>query len=158
MSRALSTITGLLFAILFGLPVASQAAEIARYNEGPFADDGYPFSESARIGDTLYLAGQVGENESGNLVAGGIEAETEQVMRNIKAALVRRGLGMEHVVKCTVFLADIAEWEVFNQIYKKHFSAPYPARSALGANGLALGARVELECIAGYPPGVMLTR
>jgi 2-iminobutanoate/2-iminopropanoate deaminase len=58
---------------------------------------------------------------------------------------------MEHVVKCTVFLADIAEWGAFNEVYKKHFSHPYPARSALGASGLAVGARVEMECIAAYP-------
>jgi len=147
----ISAMSKIFFVLLFVLPQASHAAEIARYNEGPFADDGYPFSESARLGDTLYLSGQVGEDENGKLVPGGIEVETEQTMRNIKAALVRRGLGMEHVIKCTVFLADITEWGVFNDIYKKHFSAPYPARSALGASGLALDARVELECIAGYP-------
>ena len=73
------------------------------------------------------------------------------MMLNIKAALGRRGLAMEHVVKCTVFLADIAEWGAFNEIYKKHFLQPYPARSALGASGLAVNARVEMECIAGFP-------
>lgn len=151
MIRPISAISTVVFVLLFSLPLASQAAELARYNEGPFADDGYPFSESARLGDSLYLSGQVGEDENGKLVPGGIEAETEQIMQNIKAALSRRGLGMEHVVKCTVFLADIAEWSVFNDVYKKHFSTPYPARSALGASGLALDARVELECIAGYP-------
>ena len=135
----------------FGISSAAAATEIERFNDGPFADDDYPFSESARLGDTLYLSGQVGEDENGNLVPGGIQAETEQIMRNIKAALARRGLDMEHVVKCTVFLADIAEWSVFNDVYKKHFSEPYPARSALGASGLAMGARLELECIAGYP-------
>jgi enamine deaminase RidA (YjgF/YER057c/UK114 family) len=72
-------------------------------------------------------------------------------MLNIKAALARRGLAMEHVIKCTVFLADIAEWAVFNEVYKRHFSQPYPARSALGANGLVGKARVEMECIAGFP-------
>ena len=72
-------------------------------------------------------------------------------MLNIKATLARRGLGMEHVVKCTVFLADIAEWNVFNEVYKKHFSQPYPARSAFGATGLVLNARVEMECVAGFP-------
>ena len=151
MIHPISAMNKILFALLIVLPQASHAAELARYNEGPFADDGYPFSESARLGDTLYLSGQVGEDENGKLVPGGIEAETERIMRNIKAALARRGLGMEHVIKCTVFLADISEWGVFNDIYKKHFSAPYPARSALGASGLALDARVELECIAGYP-------
>ena len=109
-----------------------------------------PFSESARVGDLLFLAGQIGEDKDGNLVPGGIKAEAEQMMLNIKAALARRGLAMEHVVKCTVFLADIAEWGAFNEVYKKHFSQPYPARSALGASGLVVNARVEMECIAGY--------
>jgi len=72
-------------------------------------------------------------------------------MLNIKAALARRGLAMEHVVKCTVFLADINEWAAFNEVYKRHFSQPYPARSALGASGLVDKARVEMECVAGYP-------
>ena len=112
---------------------------------------GYPFSESARVGNLLFLAGQIGEDADGKLVPGGIEAEAEQMMLNIEAALVRRGLGMENVVKCTVFLADIEEWGAFNEIYKKHFAHPYPARSALGASGLAANARVEMECIAGYP-------
>jgi 2-iminobutanoate/2-iminopropanoate deaminase len=77
--------------------------------------------------------------------------EAEQMMLNIKAALARRGLAIEHVVKCTVFLADIAEWGAFNEVYKRHFSQPYPARSAFGVSGLVGNARVEMECIAGYP-------
>ena len=125
-----------------------EAAEIAKYDEGPFEG---PYSESARVGDLLFLAGQVGEYADGKLVTGGIKAEAEQIMLNIKAALARRGLGMEHVVKCTVFLADIAEWNQFNEVYKKHFSQPYPARSAFGATGLVLNARVEMECVAGFP-------
>jgi len=128
-----------------------QAEEIARFDDGPFAGMGYPFSESARAGGLLFLAGQIGEDADGKLVPGGIQAEAEQLLLNIEAALTRRGLTMEHVVKCTVFLADIDEWGAFNEVYKKHFSPPYPARSALGASGLAGNARVEMECIAGYP-------
>ncbi len=129
----------------------SQAAEIAKYDEGPFAGMGYPYSESARVGNLLFLAGQAGEDTDGKLVPGGIKAEAEQLMLNIKAALARRGLAMKHVIKCTVFLADMAEWGAFNEVYKKHFTKPYPARSALGASGLWANARVEMECIAGYP-------
>jgi reactive intermediate/imine deaminase len=128
-----------------------RAAEIARYDEGPFAGMGFPFSESARAGDLLFLAGQTGETADGKLVSGGIQAEAEQVLLNIKDALARRGLAMGHVVKCTVFLADIDEWGAFNEIYKKHFTPPYPARSALGTSGLSGNARVEMECIAAYP-------
>jgi 2-iminobutanoate/2-iminopropanoate deaminase len=121
-------------AVFFAGSPSIQAAEIARYDDGPLAGKG-PFSESARVGYLLFLAGQIGEDKDYNLVPGGIKAEAEQMMLNIKAALVRCGLAMEHVVKCTVFLADIAEWGAFNEVYKKHFSQPYPARSALGASG-----------------------
>src|SRR5687767_13889151 len=91
---------GLSLLILTSSP-AIQAQEIAKYDEGPFSG---PYSESARVGDLLFLAGQVGEYEDGKLISGGIKAEAEQIMVNIKAALARRGLGLEHVVKCTVFL------------------------------------------------------
>jgi 2-iminobutanoate/2-iminopropanoate deaminase len=136
---------------LITISIGIYATEIARYDDGPFAGMGYPYSESARVGDLLFLAGQIGEDSEGKLVPGGIRAEAEQMLLNIEAALSRRGLTMENVVKCTVFLADIAEWSTFNEVYKKHFSHPYPARSALGASGLAVNARVEMECIAGYP-------
>lgn len=125
------------------------AAEVTFHDDGPLAGKGYPFSESVRVGDLLFLAGQIGEREGG-LVDGGIEAEARQTLRNIEAALQRRGLGLQNVVKCTVFLADIGEWARFNEVYKEFFKAPYPARSALGVNGLAMGARTEVECIAAY--------
>lgn len=137
--------------LLFASSPGIHGAEIARFDDGPFAGMGYPFSESARAGDLLFLAGQVGEDADGKLVPGGIRAETEQLLLNVEAALARRGLNMQHVVKCTVFLADIAEWGAFNEVYKKHFSPPYPARSAMAASGLVGNARVEMECIAGYP-------
>ena len=129
---------------------AIQAQEISKYDEGPFAGMGYPYSESARVGDLLFLSGQAGEDREGKLVPGGIKAEAEQMMLNIEAALARRGLTTKDVVKCTVFLADMAEWAAFNEIYKKHFSKPYPARSALGAKNLWADARVEMECIAAF--------
>lgn len=151
MSRLIKSICTVLAVFILSGFNLTCAAEIARYDDGPFAGMGYPYSESARAGNLLFLAGQIGEDADGKLVPGGIQAETEQLMLNIEAALARRGLAMEHVVKCTVFLADIAEWGAFNEVYKKHFSHPYPARSALGASGLAVGARVEMECIAAYP-------
>jgi 2-iminobutanoate/2-iminopropanoate deaminase len=148
MIRLSSSICAALAVFLLASSPGIQSAEIAKYDDGSFAG---PYSESARVGDLLFLAGQIGENKDGKLVPGGIKAEAEQMMLNIKKALARRGLAIEHVVKCTVFLADIAEWGAFNEVYKKHFSPPYPARSALGASGLAANARVEMECIAGYP-------
>ncbi len=108
-----------------------------------------PFSEAVRVDNMLYLSGQIG-NRPGTLelVAGGIDAETRQCLDNVKAILERNGSSLGRVVKCTVFLADISEWPRFNEIYREYFPASPPARSALAASGLALGARVEVECIA----------
>jgi reactive intermediate/imine deaminase len=107
-----------------------------------------PFSPAVRVGNLLFLAGKVGTDSTGQLVAGGIRAETRQVMQNIRAELQRNGASMDRVVKCTAFLADMSEWSVMNEVYASFFPGPKPARSAFGANGLALGARVEIECIA----------
>lgn len=111
---------------------------------------GFPFSEAVRVDGALYLSGQLGlQADSGTLVAGGIEPESHQTMRNIQAALERHGYGLRDVVKCTVFLADMADWPAFNVIYKSYFdTSRYPARSALGVSGLALNAKVEVECMA----------
>lgn len=110
---------------------------------------GLPFSEAVRVGDTLYLSGQIGVKPGTlELVPGGMEAEARQTLQNIRDVLRAHGSDLEDVVKCTVMLADIAEWGAFNAVYAQVFEAPFPARSALGANGLALGARVEVECIA----------
>jgi reactive intermediate/imine deaminase len=139
--------------VLLGL-VAMSLGAVANpefFAEGPMAGKGYPFSESVRVGDILFISGQVGVDENNELVEGGIVGETRQIMSNIGGALERRGLGFSDVVKCTVFLADVDEWGKFNTIYTSYFEPPYPARSALGANGLALGARLEVECIAAYP-------
>jgi 2-iminobutanoate/2-iminopropanoate deaminase len=109
-----------------------------------------PFTRAVRVGDLLFLAGQIGTDASGRLVPGGIQPETRQTLENIRAELRRNGLGMDRVAKCTVFLADIGEWGRMNEIYATFFPGPKPARSAAGANGLALGARVEIECVAAY--------
>ena len=107
-----------------------------------------PFSSAVKVDNTLYLSGNLG-NIPGtlDLAEGGIQGETRQTMENISAVLNQFGSSMDKVVKCTVFLADMAEWGAMNEVYKTYFTDP-PARSALGANGLALGARVEIECIA----------
>ena len=111
---------------------------------------GLPFSDCVRAGDVLYLSGQLG-NEPGTmkLAPGGIEAETRQTMTNIARVLEQNGLSFDDIFKCTVMLADIGEWAAFNKIYLEYFKPDrLPARSAFGCNGLALGARVELECYA----------
>ncbi len=109
----------------------------------------YPFSEAVAHGGVLYLSGEIGTGPDGQLVSGGIEGEARQTMNNIQSKLERHGLTMDDVIKCTVFLADIAEWGDFNQVYADYFEkGRFPARSALAASGLALNARVEVECLA----------
>jgi 2-iminobutanoate/2-iminopropanoate deaminase len=108
-----------------------------------------PFSEAVKVANILYLSGQIGvDPTTGKLVKGGIEAEAKQALNNIKQVLRSQGYDMKDVVKCTVMLADLGQWQSFNQVYTTYFSQPYPVRSAFGANGLALNASLELECMA----------
>jgi reactive intermediate/imine deaminase len=108
-----------------------------------------PFSEAVRVGETLYLSGQVGTLPgTSKLVPGGIKEETRQALENIKEILERNGSALNRVFKCTVFLADISEWPKMNEVYRTYFPKSPPARSAMAASGLALNARVEIECIA----------
>lgn len=120
------------------------------YTSDETAAAGYPFADAVRLGDLLILSGQIGvDPETFALVEGGIEAESRRSLDNVGRILAAKGLSFEDVVKCTVMLADIAEWPAFNAIYKQYFpSGRYPARSAFAASGLALGARVEVECWA----------
>jgi len=107
-----------------------------------------PFSEAVRVGDILYLSGQIGIGPEGKL-PDGIEAQTKQAMENIGAVLSHAGLGYGDVFHCTAFLADMKDWPAFNKIYVPYFPAgKMPARSAVGVNGLALGALLEIECQA----------
>ncbi|MCI0433686.1 MAG: RidA family protein [Gemmatimonadetes bacterium] len=108
-----------------------------------------PFSEAVRVGDILYLSGVIGVLPgTRELPPGGIEAETRQAMENIKERVERYGSSMDRIIRCTIMLADMAEWERMNQVYVTYFPNHRPARSAFGASGLALGARVEIECTA----------
>ncbi|HVU22811.1 MAG TPA: RidA family protein [Opitutus sp.] len=122
------------------------------FPSAPLGGMALPFSEAVAMGNTLYVSGQIG-NLPGRLrlAAGGIEPETRQMFANIQAILERHGSSLDRVMKCTVFLADIKEWPAFNAIYREFFPTRLPARSALGASGLALEARVEMECIACVP-------
>jgi len=106
-----------------------------------------PFSQAVRFGNLIFLSGMIGA-EGSTLVPGGIGPETRQTMENIRTALGQLGSSMDDVIKCTVFLADIAEWAAMNEVYVSFFPGHKPARSALGASGLAMNARVEIECIA----------
>jgi len=125
-----------------------QPAKITYHNMPGTEDLGLPFSSAVQVDNTLYLSGSVG-NVPGTmgLAPGGIEAETRQTLENIQTVAEQFGSSMERIVKCTVFLADMQEWGAMNAVYRTFFTHP-PARSAFGASGLALGARVEIECIA----------
>ncbi len=108
-----------------------------------------PFSEAVRVGDMLYLSGQIGTLPNAvALIEGGIAPETRQTMENIREVLEANGASLNDVVKCTLMLADIAEWKEASDIYRSYFTENLPARSAFATTGLALGARVEIECMA----------
>jgi len=107
-----------------------------------------PFSEAVRVGTILYVSGAIGIDENGALVPGGIEPETRQALANIRTVLERHGSSLDQVFKCTAMLADMQEWAAMNRVYGEHFPEHLPARSAFGASGLALGSRIELECMA----------
>jgi len=132
--------------------VAAERAKPEFLNSPDVARMNLPFSEAVRAGDLLFLSGQIGyDPATGQPVPGGIKAEATRALTLIKGILTRNGATLADVVKCTVFLADIAEWPAFNAVYGEFFKKPYPARSALAASGLARNARVEVECIA-YAP------
>ncbi len=135
-----------------GTPASRDGADDVEFHALPTGPLGeLPFSESVRVGNMLYLSGELGTDAEGKLVSGGIEAESRQMMDNIGAKLTRRGSSFDQVVQCTVALVDINEWPAFNAIYRTYFSKHYPARMAFAASGLALGARIELQCNAHVP-------
>ena len=145
--KSLSLVLPLL--VFLGCDAEQNVAPEVTYLQMPGTEDlGLPFSSAVRVGNTLYLSGNLG-NVPGTLelAAGGIDGETRQTLDNIAAVLEQFGSSLDDVVKCTVFLADIKDWPAMNEVYRTYFKNA-PARSALGANGLALNARVEIECIA----------
>lgn len=146
MRQALIILT---FATLAACEVHVEHEPEIEYLKAPGTEDmDLPFSTAVRVDKTLYLSGALGyDREKGGLVEGGIQPETRKTLENISQTLENFGASMDRVVKCTVFLADMAEWGAMNEVYTTFFPNK-PARSALGASGLALGARVEIECIA----------
>ena len=111
-----------------------------------------PFSEAVRVGDVLFLSGMIGiKPGTMELVPGGLEPEARQALENIRTTLEAAGSTVRDIVKCTVMLDDIGQWDTFNRVYMDFFGGYRPARSAFGADGLALGAAVEVECLATAP-------
>ncbi len=110
---------------------------------------GLPFSSAVRVGNMLYLSGQIGNVPGTRQLADtGIAGQTRQALENIKGVLASAGSSLDRAVKCTVFLADIKDYAAMNTVYATYFPKDPPARSTVAGSGLALGARVEIECIA----------
>ena len=108
-----------------------------------------PYSQAIASGDLVFLSGQIGlDPASGQLVAGGTEAETERVLANLGAVLAASGLSFDHIVRTTIYLVDLADFTRVNEIYGRRFTAPYPARATVGVAALPRGARVEIDAIA----------
>ena len=125
-------------------------SDVERFNGGLVLPGSLPFPEGTALGPLVFLSGQLG-NLPGTLtlVPGGLRAEARQALENIATVLRGQGLGLASLLRCTVMLADKAEWPAFNEVYADFFAGqPMPARSAFGCSGLALGARVEIECTA----------
>ena len=127
---------------------AQTRPAVQHYGRPTLNNQPLPFSDAVRVGDTLWLSGQLGIGADGKL-PDGIEAQTKQALENIGAILKRAGLGYTDVFHCTAMLKDMADWPAMNKVYVTYFpEGKRPARSAFGASGLALGALIELECQA----------
>lgn len=110
-----------------------------------------PYSQAVRAGDFLFCAGQIPlDPASGILVAGGIKEQTERVLENIKAVLASQGLGLDRVVKTTVFMTNLADFAAMNEVYAQHFPSNPPARSTVQVAALPKGAQVEIEVVAAF--------
>ena len=140
--------------VIIFLLASCQAPQTSQTVNAPpsveyLTDEGwpFPFSKAVRIGNMLYLSGEIGlDPTTYELVPGGIVPETKQAMENIRSTLEKYGSSINKVVKCTIMIADIGEWNDMNGVYASYFTEHFPVRSSFGANGLALGARVEIEC------------
>lgn len=127
---------------------ARQAAAVDPVFIQPDGPPANPFSPAVRVGDLVFVSGTLGTKPDGTLVPGGIEAETRQVLENIKRTLSAAGLGMDRIVRCQAFIADLKEWPAMNTVYRSYFpNGKFPARTAVQAT-LLFNARVELECVA----------
>lgn len=110
------------------------------------------YSQAVRAGDTVYLSGQIGlDPKSGELVSGGIEAQTERVFQNLRAVAQAAGGSFRQVVRVTVYLTDLSHFAKVNEAMARHFETPYPARAAVGVASLPRGALIELDAVMHFP-------
>ncbi len=134
--------------LLFNQLAAQESTEIIFHQPANPERAKAPFSEAVQAGNLFFLAGQIGMDRSiGKLAAGGVQGETEQAIKNIQGVLEHHGLSLDNVVKCTVILSDIKDFQAFNQVYVKYFTKK-PARTTYAAAGLAAGAKIEIDVIA----------
>lgn len=155
----IGAVTVFLGALLSGLTVAQAdeagltGAKAKYYQSEATKSLGLPFSDVVQVGDLYFLSGQIGVLPGTLDMAGDtMAAQARQAMDNIGAILKERDLTFDNVVKCTVMMKDMSQWGAFNTVYVTYFKPErYPARSAFGANDLAIGALLEIECIATHP-------
>jgi len=149
MKSGLASALAIVIAVSAGIANSAPARMNVEHLGRPTLDgQPLPFSDAVRVGDMIYLSGQIGIGPDGKL-PDGIEAQTRQVMNNIGAILKRGGVGYDRIIRCTAMLSDMKDWPAFNKIYVGYFpDGPLPARSAFDVDGLALGALIELECTA----------
>ena len=139
--------------IFFLASFMSFSQEIIRINSEEHLAKNRPFSQATIVNDIIYLSGQIGTLPDGQLVSGGIEAETKQVLTNIQNLLESMGSSMDAVFKCTCMLENIQDWPKMSAVYTTFFKKDkLPARSAFAGSGLAAGAKLEIECMAAVNP------
>ena len=142
----MTRLAGVALALALATPAAGQEREVIR---SAIVPAGLPFSAAVRVGDLLFLSGQIGNVPGTRQLADtGIAGQTRQTFENIKTVLAAAGSSLDRVVKCTVFLVDMRDYAAMNGVYAEYFPKDPPARSTVAGSGLALGARVEIECIA----------
>ena len=136
----------LLSTLIFSKEINEMSKEIISTENAPQAIG--PYSQAVKAGGLMFISGQIPLNpETGDLVSGSIEDEANQVLQNIKSICEAAGHGMEDIVKITIFLTDLGNFATVNEVMKKHFSEPYPARATVEISGLPLGVNVEIEAI-----------
>jgi reactive intermediate/imine deaminase len=141
------------FLVLFAAVATPLRAQDHQVIKVAGAVAGLPFSSAVRVGNLLYLSGQIGNTPGTRQLADtGIAGQTKQAFENIKGVLAVAGSSLERVVKCTVFLTDIKDYAAMNAVYATYFPKDPPARSTVAGTGLALGARIEIECLATVGP------
>ncbi len=139
--------------IFFLASFMSFSQEIIRINSEEHLAKNRPFSQATIVNDIIYLSGQIGTLPDGQLVSGGIEAETKQVLTNIQNLLESMGSSLDAVFKCTCMLENIQDWPKMSAVYTTFFKKDkLPARSAFAGSGLAAGAKLEIECMAAVNP------